>query len=392
MPTLEDAIALAAEAHAGQTDEAGAPHILHLLRVMQAQEPTKARMTAAVLHDVVEDTDYTFEDLEEKGYTREVIEALRHVTKKDGENYADFIERAGRHPVARQVKIADLEDNMDVTRLGSVGEEDAERLDRYLQAYRWLTDGKISAKSQRSTGSSEDRRRAALIRALQDRTPEMKKWVGRMSDPDPKYEQKDFVWHLLLQSFATWGNSRGWKGLIGTEENYRRVTYERLEEMPTGRRPGHIEEVLREAKVRYPERKARYLSENVEIIREMGGLQAAREEALARPGAEAKIKFMKQFKGIGDKYARNIWMDARHPDFRDKVALDQRIRGITDLLGKDFESYEAEEAFYLEIAEEAGLTGWELDRLLYNFTDRFETAIKRVNQPERASTDDEAAA
>ncbi|MCS3708106.1 (p)ppGpp synthase/HD superfamily hydrolase [Salinibacter ruber] len=138
MPTLEDAVALAAEAHAGQTDKAGAPYILHLLRVMQAQQSTEARM-AAVMHDLVEDTDYTFEDLEKMGYPSEVIEALRHVTKRDGESYADFAERAGGHPIARQVKTADLEDNMDVTRLDSVGGEDAERLQKYLRAYQQLT-------------------------------------------------------------------------------------------------------------------------------------------------------------------------------------------------------------------------------------------------------------
>ncbi|MCS3715470.1 hypothetical protein GGP64_003324 [Salinibacter ruber] len=383
MPTLGDAIALAAEAHAGQTDKAGAPYVLHLLRVMQAQESTEARM-AGVLHDLVEDTDYTFEDLEEMGYPSEVIEALRHVTKRNGESYADFAKRAGQHRVARQVKTADLEDNMDVTRLDSVGEEDAERLDKYLRAHRHLTDGERAGDQGQETtssvreSSSKDRRKAALIRALRDRTPEMEEWVGRMSDPNPKYEREDFVWHLLLQSFATWGSSRGFDGLINTEENYRRVTYGCLKEIPAEQRPGHIEEVLRDANVRYPESKSTYLSENVELISEMGGLQAAREEALGQTGAEAKMGFMKQFKGIGDKYARNIWMDARHPDFRDKVALDQRIRGITELLGREFSSYEAEEDFYLSVAEEAGLSGWELDRLLYNFTEHFEASIREA--------------
>ena len=110
----------------------------------------------------------------------------------------------------------------------------------------------------------------------------------------------------------------------------------------------------------------------------MGGLHAAKEKALSQPGAEAKMGFMKQFKGIGGRYARNIWMDARHPDFRDRIALDQRIRGITELLGREFGSYEAEESFYLSLAEEAGLSGWELDRLLYNFTERFKAAIKET--------------
>lgn len=139
MPTLEDAIALAAQAHASQTDKAGAPYVLHLLRVMQAQSSTEARM-AGVLHDLVEDTGYTFDDLREMGYPAEVIEALRHLTKLGGESYQEFAERAGRHPIAREVKTADLEDNMDVTRLDSVRQEDTERLDRYLQAYRRLTE------------------------------------------------------------------------------------------------------------------------------------------------------------------------------------------------------------------------------------------------------------
>ena len=114
MPTLGDAIALAAESHAGQTDKAGAPYVLHLLRMMQAQQSTEARMAAA-LHDLVEDTDYTFEDLEEMGY-----------------------------PIVRRVKIADLKDNvdleenMDATRLGSVGEEDIGRPGRCLRTHRRL--------------------------------------------------------------------------------------------------------------------------------------------------------------------------------------------------------------------------------------------------------------
>jgi (p)ppGpp synthase/HD superfamily hydrolase len=154
MPTLEDAIALAAEAHASQTDKAGAPYILHLLRVMQAQESTEARV-AGVLHDLVEDTDYIFEDLEEMGCPDEVTEALRHVTKRDGESYADFASRAGGHRVARQVKTADLEhnmdleDNMDVTRLDSVGEGDAESLDKYLRAHRYLGE---KSREEKSTG------------------------------------------------------------------------------------------------------------------------------------------------------------------------------------------------------------------------------------------------
>jgi len=112
--------------------------MLHLLRVMQTQSSTEARM-AGVLHDLVGDTDYTLDDLNEVGHSSEVIEALRHVTRREGESHQEFAERAGEHPIARQIKIADLEDNMDVTRLDTVTEEDAERLAKYKRAHRKLT-------------------------------------------------------------------------------------------------------------------------------------------------------------------------------------------------------------------------------------------------------------
>ncbi|WP_119841755.1 HD domain-containing protein [Salinibacter ruber] len=377
MPTLEDAISLAAEAHAGQTDKAGEPYVLHLLRVMQSQD-TKEAMMAGVLHDLIEDTELDFDDLRERGYPNEVIEALRHLTKRADESYQEFVDRASQHPISRWVKISDLEDNMDVTRLDSITEADARRLKKYRRSHKKLVGQDGPGGDGSGPFPSADRKRRALIEMLQNRTPEMENWIGWMGAPNPPYERKDFVWHYLLQSFATWGNSRGHDGLIGTDENYQRVTYEVLEGIPTERRPDHIEKVLRDAKVRYPGRKSQYLSENVEIVRKMDGLQAVRERALDQTDAEAKIEFVKQFKGIGDKYARNFWMDVRHPDFENKVALDQRIRGITELLGRQFESYEAEEQFYLEVAEEAGLTGWELDRLLYNFTDRFERAIEEA--------------
>lgn len=195
MPTLADAISLAAEAHAGQTDKAGAPYILHLLRVMQAQDTEKAMM-AGVLHDLVEDTGFDFDDLRARGYPDEVIEALRHVTKQKGESYQEFADRAGQHSIARQVKIADLEDNMDVTRLDQVTDEDAERLAKYRRAHKKLLEQDESEDdgTGSTSGSSTGQKRKALVEALRDRTPEMETWVGRMDEPDPPYERDDFVW------------------------------------------------------------------------------------------------------------------------------------------------------------------------------------------------------
>jgi (p)ppGpp synthase/HD superfamily hydrolase len=133
MPTLEDAITLATQAHHGQTDKAGAPYILHPLRLM-SQFQTLPEQMAAVLHDVVEDSDHTFEELRALGYPTDVLNALDCLTRRDTESYEEFIDRASKNPVARRVKLADLEDNLNICRLTQVTEKDHERLNRYLTA------------------------------------------------------------------------------------------------------------------------------------------------------------------------------------------------------------------------------------------------------------------
>lgn len=139
--TLEDAIALAVDAHKGQKDKVGQPYIVYPLRVMSRCD-TEVERIVAILHDVVEDTDYSMKDLRDRGFSEEVLAALKCVTKREGESYAKFIERAAPNPIARRVKLADLEDNMDVRRLESVGEKDATRLNKYVKAWRRLRDGK----------------------------------------------------------------------------------------------------------------------------------------------------------------------------------------------------------------------------------------------------------
>jgi (p)ppGpp synthase/HD superfamily hydrolase len=139
VPHLEDAIALAVEAHRGQRDKAGQTYILHPLRVMLRLETETERMVA-VLHDVVEDSPWTLERLRGLGYPEEVLGALDCLTKREGETYEAFIERVRPHPLARRVKLADLEDNMDVRRLPAVTARDAERLARYRAAWARLKD------------------------------------------------------------------------------------------------------------------------------------------------------------------------------------------------------------------------------------------------------------
>jgi (p)ppGpp synthase/HD superfamily hydrolase len=135
---LEKAIALAVEAHRGQKDRYGAPYLLHPLRVMARVETVLERIVA-VLHDVVEDTDWTLDRLRQEGFGPEVIEALDSLTKRTGEDYMDFVRRSARNPLARRVKLADLEDNMDLRRVPESSEPDPARCQRHLEAWRWLS-------------------------------------------------------------------------------------------------------------------------------------------------------------------------------------------------------------------------------------------------------------
>ena len=137
-PAIEDAILLAARAHRGQVDKAGEPYILHPLRVMLRLKDEADRI-AAVLHDVIEDTGITEESLRDQGYSEEVLGALDALTRRQGESYADFIERVAGNPLARRVKLADLADNLDASRLLEITPKDRERLARYQAAWERLT-------------------------------------------------------------------------------------------------------------------------------------------------------------------------------------------------------------------------------------------------------------
>jgi (p)ppGpp synthase/HD superfamily hydrolase len=136
---LARAIEIAASAHATQVDKGGAPYILHPLRMMMKQS-TEAAMIAAVLHDVVEDWGelWPLERLRAEGFPPDVTEAVVCLTKIRGEDYVDFIQRAGANPIARAVKLADLEDNMDVRRIPELGEEDFKRLLKYRRSWETL--------------------------------------------------------------------------------------------------------------------------------------------------------------------------------------------------------------------------------------------------------------
>lgn len=133
MSTLERAIAIAAEAHAGQVDKAGEPYLLHPLRLMLQMETLAERIVAA-LHDVVEDSDWTIEDLRQEAFSEEILDAIESVTRRNGEAYGAFVARAGTNPIGRNVKLADLRDNSDLRRIPNPTERDLARVRKYERA------------------------------------------------------------------------------------------------------------------------------------------------------------------------------------------------------------------------------------------------------------------
>lgn len=137
MSSLERAIAIAAQAHAGQVDKGGAPYILHPLRVMLGLQRPEERIVA-VLHDVLEDSAVPLEQLRGEGFSAAVLAALSALTKVEGEDYPAFIRRAAANPLARRVKLADLADNSDLSRIPEPGAEDLRRLEKYRQAMHYL--------------------------------------------------------------------------------------------------------------------------------------------------------------------------------------------------------------------------------------------------------------
>jgi len=133
MSTLERAIVIAAKAHEGQVDKAGAPYVLHPLRIMLRLSSADERITA-VLHDVVEDCGVSFETLRTEGFSEQVIDAIDSVTRRPDESYDAFVLRAASNPIGRRVKLVDLEDNSDLSRIANPTTHDHERVEKYRRA------------------------------------------------------------------------------------------------------------------------------------------------------------------------------------------------------------------------------------------------------------------
>jgi hypothetical protein len=156
MATIEKALQIAAQAHAGQKDKDSQPYILHPLRVMAGVQGEEAQIVA-VLHDVIEDTTVTLDDIRQAGFAETVLAALLLVTHRKEEPYADYVVRCKPNPIARQVKLADLRENSRLERAllrPHRLQADLARLRRYLLSYKFLTDH-ITEETYRSLMSDD---------------------------------------------------------------------------------------------------------------------------------------------------------------------------------------------------------------------------------------------
>lgn len=191
-----------------------------------------------------------------------------------------------------------------------------------------------------------------------------------------KEQQGDkIIWYELLASMNSWGGANTY---IILEDST--VTFEALSALASDEAvEAALGEAIARAKMRYPNDKREYLLRNFQKIREMGGEAAATKAYKSLEGWKAKRKFWDDFAGIGPKYARNIPMDMYDDDFKDVIAVDDRIKDIADALGfseAERNDYCQMEEFFLDVAEDCGIDGWELDRIMYQFEPRI---LKELN-------------
>ena len=136
-PMTRKAMKIAYNAHAGQADKTGIPYIYHPIHLAESMSDENSVITA-LLHDVAEDTNITIDDLAREGFHEDILTALTLLTHNPAEEYMDYISRLSTCPLARKVKLADLRHNSDATRLDSIDEKTARRLEKYSRAIRLL--------------------------------------------------------------------------------------------------------------------------------------------------------------------------------------------------------------------------------------------------------------
>ena len=136
-PLTKKALRLCFDAHKEQVDKAGAPYVFHPFHLAE-QMRDELTTVCALLHDVVEDTDITLDDIAASGFPPEVIEALSLLTHDDSVEYMDYVRAIAENPIARRVKIADLKHNSDLSRLDAADQNAQERVKKYKRAIKLL--------------------------------------------------------------------------------------------------------------------------------------------------------------------------------------------------------------------------------------------------------------
>ena len=139
---LAKAIQIASKAHENQVDKANKPYILHPLRLMMKFENIDEQIVA-VLHDVIEDSDTTLSDMRNAGFSEEIVSAIDALTKKPGMEYQSYLENISKRSLARNVKIEDIKDNLNLTRLKDINDKDLERAKKYHNALNFLESTKF---------------------------------------------------------------------------------------------------------------------------------------------------------------------------------------------------------------------------------------------------------
>ena len=142
---LSRAITIALKAHEGQVDKAGRPYASHIMRVTEMCITPDEKITGA-LHDIVEDTHWTFQMLSDEGFPKHIVDAVECLTRREGEDYFEYISRIKENDLASRVKIHDLNDNMDPRRCEELSDLNIERLSRYQKAKQELVDALLKHK------------------------------------------------------------------------------------------------------------------------------------------------------------------------------------------------------------------------------------------------------
>jgi hypothetical protein len=241
----------------------------------------------------------------------------------------------------------------------------------YIRALLKAIGTKVSQREKNGTFDNRwEDQKDALVRAVKSvwKRKEVKERIEALKRGQSEFNREDFVWHAILGGFSTMGNSRGYKGLMQNEANYSRVEFSALQKVPPRSRIAHIARVFRDSKVSYANKKAAWLAVNVKNVEALGGLASVKQELDGAYRMSGKIALLMTFKGVSKKYARNIMMDVYHPEFRNCIAVDARIKSASRALGLKFSTFEQEEQFYIGAANASRLQPWELDRVIYNFT------------------------